>query len=209
MAVAHGAVALPAHGGQPRLGGGFVLPPRLIERNPDAAEPDLRRRTKLWEFSTNLHCSIVGTCLSTAELRQVLGKLGTVTPGATDHDLHHTAVALAARHDQPARLLHKALDQRHKLAINRFGKLAEPAAIGTLWREAVKRGDIPGAYWAVLTHPATTPELVRLASARSTCCPTWSGRRTGRTSAGWQRWRPRMRSTGRSCRTSSGLCITP
>jgi len=26
-------------------------------------------RRKIWEFATNLHCSIIGTCLSTAELR--------------------------------------------------------------------------------------------------------------------------------------------
>ena len=30
-----------------------------------------------------------------------------------------------------------------------------------LWREAVQRGEIPGAYWATLTHPATTQALVR------------------------------------------------
>lgn len=150
-------------GGQARFGTGITLPPRLIERTPAINEPESRRRTKLWEFSTNLHCSIVGTCLSTAELRQVLGKLGTVTPGATEHDLHHTAVALAARRDQPARLLHKALDHRHKLAINRFGKVNDPAALAGLWRDAIKTGDIPGAYWALLTHPATTPDLVRQA----------------------------------------------
>ena len=38
------------------------------------------RRTKIWEFNTNLHCSIIGTCLSTRELRQVLKKLG-LAPG--------------------------------------------------------------------------------------------------------------------------------
>ncbi len=141
---------------------GFTLPPRLIAREPVAAEPAITRRTRIWEFSTNLHCSIVGTCLSTAELRQVLGKIGAAPPGSTDHDLHHTAVSLAGRHDLAAKLLHKALDQRHKLAINRFAKASDEAGLTALWREAVKSGDIPGAYWAALTHPATTPDLVRL-----------------------------------------------
>ncbi|MDR3538869.1 MAG: DUF2325 domain-containing protein [Acetobacteraceae bacterium] len=141
---------------------GFILPPRLIAREPIAADPAVTRRTRIWEFSTNLHCSIVGTCLSTTELRQVLGKIGAAPPGSTDHDLHHTAVSLAGRHDQAAKLLHKALDQRHKLAINRFAKASDEAALTALWREAVKNGDIPGAYWAALTHPATTPDLVRL-----------------------------------------------
>ncbi len=30
-----------------------------------------------------------------------------------------------------------------------------------LWREAVRRGEIPGAYWATLTHPTTTPAVLR------------------------------------------------
>jgi chromosome segregation ATPase len=33
--------------------------------------------------------------------------------------------------------------------------------VGAQWRDPVKRGDIPGAYWAVLTHPATTQALVK------------------------------------------------
>jgi hypothetical protein len=32
-----------------------------------------------------------------------------------------------------------------------------------LWEEALKRGDIPGAYWAVLSHPAATEAIMRKA----------------------------------------------
>ena len=37
----------------------------------NVAEP---RRRKLWDFSTSLHCSIVGTCLTMPALRKVVGK---------------------------------------------------------------------------------------------------------------------------------------
>jgi hypothetical protein len=119
------------------------------------------RRTRIWEFSTNLHCSIVGTCLSTVELRSVLKKFGLAADGCTDHDLHAVAVSLASRRDDAARHLNKVLDQRHKLTVSQFAKADSEQAVRALWREAVKRGDIPGAYWAALTHPATTPALVR------------------------------------------------
>ncbi len=138
-----------------------TLPPALVTRDlarPAATAP---RRTKLWEFSTNLHCSIIGTCLSTGELRQVLRKLGVAAPDSTDHELHGTAVRLAARHDKPAKLLHKALDERHRLAINRFAKVGTEAELRALWREAARSGEIPGAYWATLTHPAATHALIR------------------------------------------------
>jgi hypothetical protein len=139
-------------------------PPALVKRTvqvEDDAQDSASRRTRIWEFSQNLHCSIIGTCLSTAELRQTLSRLSIARPGATDHDLHHTAVSLAAKHDQAAKLLHKALDRRHRLAISQFSKAKTEAELASLWRDAVKRGDIPGAYWACLTHPAATHGLVR------------------------------------------------
>ncbi|WP_428535675.1 DUF2325 domain-containing protein [Rhodopila sp.] len=132
-----------------------AIPPTLVKRE---VAP---RRTKIWEFNTNLHCSIIGTCLSTAELRQVLRKFGMAPAGSGDHELHGIAVGLAGRHADAARQLHKALDHRHKLAVSQFAKASTEDAVRALWRDAVRRGDIPGAYWAVLTHPLTSQEIVR------------------------------------------------
>jgi hypothetical protein len=132
-----------------------AIPPTLVKRE---AAP---RRTKIWEFNTNLHCSIIGTCLSNTELRQVLRKFGLASRDNTDHELHGVAVGLAGRHDDAARQLHKALDHRHKLAVSQFAKADTEDALRALWREAVRRGDIPGAYWATLTHPLTNQALIR------------------------------------------------
>jgi hypothetical protein len=136
-------------------------PPALIVREevPSAAGP--ARRTKIWEFNANLHCSIIGTCLSTGELRQILKKLGVTASDSSDHELHGAAVSLAARHDKAAKLLNKALDERHRLAINQFAKANTEDAVRSLWRDAVRRGEIPGAYWATLTHPAASRAAIR------------------------------------------------
>jgi hypothetical protein len=133
---------------------------RHVERL--AALPPGRQRTKIWEFGSNLHCSILGTCLSTGELRQVLGKIGLKEAATTtEHDVHASGVLIAGKHHDGARLLHKALDRRHRVAINRFDKAKSADEIRVLWREFAQSGDIPGAYWAALTHPATTDALVR------------------------------------------------
>jgi hypothetical protein len=149
----------------------FSVPPRTITVAPFAPALVVReeippkagpaRRTKIWEFNTNLHCSIIGTCLSTGELRQVLKKLGVAAPDSSDHELHGAAVSLAGRHDKAAKLLHKALDERHRVAINQFSKATTEDAVRSHWREAVRRGEIPGAYWATLTHPITTQAIIR------------------------------------------------
>jgi len=144
----------------------------ILKGGPDAADLAPRergdagtaeasgRRTRLWEFDRSLHCSIIGTCLSTAELRSILAKLK-VAGGASDHELHSLAVAVANRREGGAKFLQKALDRRHHAAITRYARAKDAAEVSALWAESLKQGDIPGAYWAVLTHPATTEELVK------------------------------------------------
>src|SRR5215470_17432321 len=90
--------------------------PRFSFEVTGSAAPALRsqprgQRARIWELAGHLHCSIIGTCLSTGELRSLLTKLGLAKPGASDHELHGQAVSLAGRRDQAAKLLQKALDQ--------------------------------------------------------------------------------------------------
>jgi hypothetical protein len=164
MSVAGPPVAISSGAHAPALSKLFDLsstPPRLVSRDAPVLPSEPPRRTKIWEFSTHLHCSIIGTCLSNAELRQLLKKFGMASQGCTDHELHGIAVGLAGRHDEAARHLHKALDHRHKLAISQFAKADTEDGVRTMWRDAVRRGEIPGAYWATLTHPRRTQAIVR------------------------------------------------
>jgi hypothetical protein len=153
---------------------GAPLPPsRLIVREVPAVRPDepgrdaaparMAMRTRIWEFGVNLHCSIVGTCLSTAELRHIVTKADPGAGAASDHEMHMRGVALAGRREGGARLLQKALDRKHHAAVLRFARAKDAGAVLGLWDEALRQGDIPGAYWATLTHPATTEDVVKRA----------------------------------------------
>src|SRR3977135_956873 len=53
----------------------------------DVASPQTPRRSRIWELAETLHCSIIGTCLSNAELRHKLARLGVNGIEAADH--HH------------------------------------------------------------------------------------------------------------------------
>src|SRR5262249_18391693 len=126
--------------------------------------PASRRRTAIWDMHHSMHCSIVGTCLSGAEIRRLLIKLGVHgAESADDHDLHKQGVALAGRAQGGGKFIQKALDHRHEAAIRQFAKAKDEDALSRLWDEAVRRGDIPGAYWAVLSHPAATDAVMRKA----------------------------------------------
>jgi hypothetical protein len=140
-----------------------------IEIDLDTVSPSANlstrpRRTRIWELSSSLHCSIVGTCLSTAELRHVLVQLkvsGMQT--ADEHDLHSFGVGLAGKRELGAKLLQKALDRRHERAIKAFAATKDTETLRSLWKDALNKGDIPGAYWTVLTHPLTDDALIKLA----------------------------------------------
>jgi hypothetical protein len=118
-------------------------------------------RKRIWDLSGHYHCSIIGTCLSAAELRKLLAKLDMAAPGDSDHDLHGRGVGLAGRQDMAGKLLNKALDDRHQVTIKRYDRATGEAELRALWQQDVKAGDIPGGYWAVLTHPLAGHELVR------------------------------------------------
>jgi hypothetical protein len=124
--------------------------------------PGEKQRRRLWEISGHLHCSIIGTCLTTTELRHVFVK--TQLPGVhkqTDHDLHVRAMLVAGKRELAAKLLQKALDRRHRAAISQFSKAGDAEGVRALWSNAVQRAEIPGAYWAVLTHPHATEDVAR------------------------------------------------
>jgi hypothetical protein len=133
------------------------------ERNHEAGEAS-KRRTFIWELHNSLHCSIIGTCLSSAELRRLLIRLKVSGADIADeHDLHMLGVLLAGRPKTGAKFLQKALDRRHGVAINQFARAKSASELAKLWDGARRRGDIPGAFWAVVTHPACTAQLIKRA----------------------------------------------
>lgn len=136
----------------------------LAKRDTQPTLPDggKAQRRKTWEISSTFHCSIIGTCLTAAELRHFLAKLGdTDARTASDHALHSRGVRAAGQRDTAGKLLNKALDRRHETILKRFSKLSTAAEVRKLWNECVEQGEISGAYWAVMSHPATDHALVQ------------------------------------------------
>ena len=82
---------------------------------------------------------------------------------ADDHELHVVGVMLAGRRDAGAKMLQRALDRRHALAIKQYAKAKDEQALRQLWDESMHSSDIPGAYWALLSHAAATETIVKKA----------------------------------------------
>lgn len=128
---------------------------------PQNGEQASRRRVRLWELDSELHCSIIGTCLSLAELRAFARKISLrLDERPTDHGLHSAVVYAVGCDEKVAKLLHKALDRKFGATLRRYGRVLTSVGVADLWREDLARGEIPGAYWAVMTHSCADQDLV-------------------------------------------------
>ncbi|WP_077037075.1 DUF2325 domain-containing protein [Pelomonas sp. KK5] len=133
-------------------------PPCCGQDHHHATEPAQQARARLAQLDPHLHCSVIGTCLALPELRKLMSRY-IVVAGLSELDVHHEAVRMAAQNGEAAKQLHKALDQRHAGALRRFAAATNEEELGAAWDESRAQGDIPGAYWAVLTHRQCTPAL--------------------------------------------------
>lgn len=117
-------------------------------------------KRNIWEHS-DYHCPIVGTCLSTAELRKLAVKVGLAQPeGVTDYELHGCFVGLAKIPKRPARVLQKYLDRKFPRQLKRFAKAGTDEEIWRLWTELADAGDIPGAFWSVMRHSGASEKIL-------------------------------------------------
>lgn len=123
--------------------------------------PATPRRARLADLDPNFHCSVIGTCLGTADLRKLLPRHlpGLDRSHTSELDLHHEAVQLAHDGGAGAKALHKALDERHDATLQRFARLKTADALEQAWQQALASGEVPGAYWALMSHAQATAAL--------------------------------------------------
>lgn len=118
------------------------------------------RRRKLWEIPHKFHCPVIGVCFDVDQLRAMMAKVMHFPRDTTDFVLHTTAVGACETRSQLADLLHKHMEKRFQLIIKKFSAAKHSDALHALWRnERQSAIDIPGALWAVWTHPACDAQL--------------------------------------------------
>ena len=139
--------------------------PITICRVPPPLEPLPKTgRRKLWNIPHKYHCPVIGTCLGVDELRRIASRL--VLRGdapTTDYDIHVTFVGAADTKNAISLATHKALERKYQSVVMRFARVREPDALYILWSEFLARGEVPGAFWALMTHPKADPSLLNQA----------------------------------------------
>lgn len=73
--------------------------------------------------------------------------------------LHKQALAACRQRNRVSELLHSHLDDRGRLSLRRASAAKTTDALQAWWTDASQGNDVPGAFWATLTHPRCTPAL--------------------------------------------------
>lgn len=139
--------------------------------HPESAEHRIRldvaapatgsRRRKLWEIPHKYHCPIIGTCLEVSELRRLGARFGwRHRERPTDYEIHVSFVAAADERNDLSQATHKLLEKKYAGIAGRFAKARSTASLLALWSEALGTGEVPGALWAIMTHPRTDASVM-------------------------------------------------
>jgi hypothetical protein len=120
---------------------------------PAARAAPAKRRLKIWQISSAWLCSIVGTCLGPADVDRIVRRAGVRFPDGTEaYDVHGFMVARAAEQGRVGREINKVLDDKYAALVRKVGAEGDQARLAALWNDLCGRGQIAGAYWAIMSH---------------------------------------------------------
>ena len=110
------------------------------------------RRRRIWELGQACHCPLIGVGMPLGALRKLVGKALGGAVLADDYQVHVGAVTECGARNRLSQALQKELERRYAGVVKRFHAAKTTEQLGQLWRAAMVDGDVPGAFWAGLTH---------------------------------------------------------
>ena len=158
--------------------------PVLLLRNPQAEEPAqpnfapkqtgadapvemkapaTRKSRKLWELKRSLHCPVIGTCLDIDVWRRLARVHGLAAEEMTDYDVHVHFVGACGARNTLSLAAQKALGRAHSSFVRRFARARSREDLEALWQRTLNEGEVPGGFWALVTHPLCDPGLTNRA----------------------------------------------
>lgn len=128
------------------------------DAHPPAQHGSSRR--KLWELRLDAACPVTGVCLHFHEVQKMARKVGMKVDACPDYELHGLVLRECRRRSPLAELLQRELDRRFALPIQQSQRIKTTEGLAQWWDEACTGADWAGEFWAVLTHPRCSADLV-------------------------------------------------
>jgi len=118
-------------------------------------------RKKLWELDHHFYCSVIGTCLTLRELRNIARKCKQdVINTASDYELHHWFVMASTESSAISKILNKKLEHKFARDIRLTNQLHTEVELMSYWNKAKSDGNVAGPYWTLITRPDTSEQVL-------------------------------------------------
>ncbi|AGA32290.1 hypothetical protein TVNIR_0589 [Thioalkalivibrio nitratireducens DSM 14787] len=140
---------------------GQELPQAAAEApRPKAVRSAVWKRRKLWELKRHLHCPVIGTCLDIDTWRRLARARSLAVEQMSDYEVHVHFVGACAQRNASSLAAQKALDRAHEGLLRRFARARSREQLEALWAQALSAGEVPGGFWALVSHPRCDATLV-------------------------------------------------
>jgi hypothetical protein len=108
-------------------------------------------RTKFWEMDSRFKCPVVGMCLSPAEQKQLLKKVGIPLKKQSLFRIHEILVAFSDKETLISKKVNSFLNRKFSREIESMEDLDEPAFMER-WNKCFESGAFEGALWVASTR---------------------------------------------------------
>jgi len=116
---------------------------------------------KIWEIEGCYKCALIGTCLTSGELRKLAReRIYAAEPGMDAYQLHGHFIQLSGQTNASSQALHTYVEKKYRSLVKKYRYVFTDDAIKELWDEDVREGRVDSAWWAVMTHPLASQDLI-------------------------------------------------
>lgn len=115
---------------------------------------------KIWEIESCYKCTLIGTCLTSIELRKLARERVFAVESGDDYRLHADFIRISDRSDPQGKALHKYLAKKYQARTKKYLQATTDKAIKELWDRDMAEGLLDSAWWSVLVHPTASSSLV-------------------------------------------------
>ena len=142
------------------------------------------QRKKLWQIDECFKCAVIGSCLTRGEMRQLnRDNIFSFGQDTDDYQLHSHFIRVSRQQDLAGKTLHRFLEKKYRAKTSKYFRVETDAEIEKLWQEDLADGRPDIAWWAVITHPRATTDLVnrlygQLHMLSHECIGTYSKKKT-------------------------------
>lgn len=125
-----------------------------------ASPAGTENRLRFWETDECLKCPVVGVCLTLAEQKRLLKKIGLATRKRSSFEVHELLVASGENENRLSRRVDRALERKYGRADGCWC-VAERDTFLAHFHQAFASGDYNGAVWAAAVNPKLPIEAKR------------------------------------------------